>query len=111
MKRREENVRRCRSAVMNEIREHEVERKCEIKTVSRPQGEVRTMTRVCWSSFRHEFLSRCRVNSSLVTILTSFPFSDFFMNLADRDISDTNVVMTARTSGADKGNHRRNALI
>ena len=27
MKRREENVRRCRSAVMNEIREHEVERR------------------------------------------------------------------------------------
>ena len=62
-----------------------------------------------WSSFQHEFLLRCRVNSRLVTILTSFPFSDFFLNLADCDLTEyqitqTDVVMNARTSGADKGN-------
>ena len=43
-----------------------------------------------------------------MTILTSFVFSDFFMNLVDRDLtesdhSDTDVVVTARASGADKG--------
>ena len=43
-----------------------------------------------------------------MTILTSFPFSDFFLTLADRDLTEyqiihTDVVMTARTSGADKG--------
>ena len=42
-------------------------------------------------------------------MLTSLPFSDFFLNLADRDFteyhSDTDVVWTACTSGADKGNH------
>ena len=29
------------------------------------------------TSFFFEFLSRCRMNSRLVTILTSLPFSDF----------------------------------
>ena len=47
--------------------------------------------------------SRFRVNSD------EFVFSDFFMNLVDRDLtvsdhSDTDVVIPALTSGIDKGN-------
>ena len=68
-----------------------------------------------WSSFQHEFLSRCRVNSRLVTILTSLPFSDFFLDLADGDLTEYQItqVLTAYTSGANKGNqtvHTHNAL-
>ena len=49
-----------------------------------------------------------------MTFLTSFFFSDFFTNLVDHDLTeyqnhaDTDVVMTARTSGADKGNQTVN---
>ena len=31
---------------------------------------------------------RCQVNSRLVTILTILPFSEFFTNLADRDLTE-----------------------
>ena len=45
-----------------------------------------------------------------MTIPASFVFSDFFMNLVDRDLTEyqitqtLTIVMTARTSEADKGN-------
>ena len=51
-----------------------------------------------WSSFQHEFLSQCRVNSRLVTILTSLPFSDFFSNSADRDLTEYKITQTLTLS-------------
>ena len=45
-----------------------------------------------------------------------FSFSEFFLNLADRDLSrvsdhsDADVVMTARTSGTDKVNQTGKSL-
>ena len=111
MKRREESLRRSQSAVMKEKREHEVERRS-VRSRQNVQTSRETAEKNP-SFFGHVFsaifFSRCRVNSRLVTILTSFPFSNFFLNLADRghhrvsDHSDIDVVMTARTSGADKG--------
>ena len=48
-----------------------------------------------------------------MTILTSLPLSDFSLNLADRDLTEyqiTDVVLTACTSGADKGTDKENRL-
>ena len=50
---------------------------CDQDKVSRPQEEVRRITRVVGQVFSTIF-SRCQVNSRLVTILTCFPSSDFF---------------------------------
>ena len=59
----------------------------------------RRISRVFSPSFQHEFLSRCRVNSRLVTMLSSFPVSVFFLrNLVDRDLTEYQTTQTMMLS-------------
>ena len=75
--------------------------------MSRPQGGVRRITQVFWSSFQQEFLS---ISSEFTFGDNSDKSSSFFKNLVDRDLTEYEITKTLTlsrlhaSSGADKGN-------
>ena len=65
--------------------------------MSRPQGGVRRITQVFWSSFQQEFLSTSSEftfgdNSDMLSILK------FLMNLVDRDLTEYQITQTLTLS-------------
>ena len=94
-----ENVRRSQSAVMNEIREHEVERRS-----VRSRQSVQTSRRSADNdtSFLVKFQARV-----FIAMSSEFKFGDnsdefsifrFFINLADRDITEYQITQTLTLS-------------
>ena len=76
--------------------------------MSRPQGKVRRITQVFWSSFQQEFLSKSSEFTTGDNSDKSSIFSICFMNLVDRDLTEYQITQTLTlsrlhaSSGADK---------
>ena len=73
------SVRRSQSAEIKKQREREVERS-NVRSRQSVQNSREVVENIesVWPSFQYKFLSRCHVNSHLVTFMTILLFSVFY---------------------------------